>query len=72
MNDKLILPVQHNPGDMRPARRALAKSGIGNRPVAAENGQEALDYLFGAGPYDGCDLADLLVLLLLDPKLPKR
>jgi two-component system response regulator len=39
--------------------------------VVAQNGQEALDYLWGAGAYAGRDTADLPALVLLDLKLPK-
>ena len=39
--------------------------------VVARNGAEALDYLFGTGPYAGRDLTVMPQVTLLDLKLPK-
>ena len=36
--------------------RALEKSNIKNDVVVVHDGAEALDYLFGTGPYAGHDL----------------
>jgi CheY-like chemotaxis protein len=52
-------------------KRALANANIANKLVVAEDGQEALDYLFGTGHYAGRDAAPLLAVVLLDLKLPK-
>jgi two-component system response regulator len=71
MNSKIILLVEDNPSDIGLAQRALAKSHVANELVVAEDGQEALDYLFGAGVYAGRDVADLPTLVLLDLKLPR-
>ncbi len=45
---KIILLVEDNPSDIGLTRRALAKSHIANELVVAEDGQDALDYLFGS------------------------
>ena len=45
--------------------------GIVNRLVVAEDGQEALDYLFGTGVLQNRDPADIPMLTLMDMKLPK-
>jgi two-component system response regulator len=39
--------------------------------VIAEDGQEALDYLFASGQYTGRDVSNLPALVLLDLKLPR-
>ena len=51
--------------------RALEKHRITNELVVAENGQEALDYLFGAGAHAGRNVTDLPTVVLLDLNLPK-
>ena len=71
MKEKVILLVEDNPSDVGLTRRALAKNGISNRLVVAEDGQEALDYLCGTGPHGDRDATDLPVLVLLDLKLPR-
>ena len=71
MNHKIILLVEDNPSDIGLTQRALAKSHIANEMVVVEDGQEALDYLFGGGQYTGRDLNELPALVLLDLKLPR-
>jgi len=71
MNSKIILLVEDNPSDVGLTQRALAKSHVSNELVVAEDGQEALDYLFGAGAYAGREVTELPALVLLDLKLPR-
>jgi len=71
MTTKAILLVEDNPSDIALTRRALTKSHITNKLVVAEDGQEALDYLFGAGQYAGRDVNEMPALILLDLKLPR-
>jgi len=71
MNSKIILLVEDNPSDIGLTKRALGKSHVANELVVAEDGQAALDYVFGAGAYAGRDVAELPALVLLDLKLPK-
>lgn len=71
MTNKIILLVEDNPSDIGLTQRALDKSRIVNKMVVVEDGQEALDYLFGGGQYTGRDLNELPALVLLDIKLPR-
>jgi two-component system, response regulator len=71
MNSKTILLVEDNPSDIDLTKRALSKSHILNELVVAEDGQEALDYLFGTGSPGTGDSPPLPALILLDLKLPK-
>jgi two-component system response regulator len=71
MEDKSILLVEDNPNDELLMLRALKKNNIANEVIVAHDGVEALDYLFGTGPYTERDLKDLPQLILLDLKLPK-
>ncbi len=71
MNSKIILLVEDNPSDVALTQRALAKSHIANELVIAEDGQEALDYLFGGGQYASRDVSESPALILLDLKLPR-
>ncbi len=68
MKPRKILLVEDNPSDVGLTQRALTKSRIANEIVVAEDGQEALDYLFGA---DGQNGNELPALVLLDLKLPR-
>jgi len=71
VKSKIILLVEDNPSDVGLTRRALAKSHVANELVVAEDGREALDYLFGAGAHAGRDVTEMPALVLLDLKLPK-
>lgn len=71
MSSKTILLIEDNPSDIALTRRALDRARIVNRLVVAEDGQEALEYLFGTGVHAGRDPSDIPVLTLMDLKLPK-
>jgi two-component system response regulator len=71
MTDKVILLVEDNPSDVGLTQRAFMKSAISNQLVVAEDGQEALDYLFCTGAHGGRDIFDTPMLILLDLKLPR-
>jgi two-component system, response regulator len=71
LSSRTILLIEDNPSDTALTKRALEKARIVNRLVVAEDGQEALDYLFGTGVHAGRDTTDIPVLTLMDLKLPK-
>lgn len=71
MKTKSILLVEDNPSDIELTKRALGKAHIVNELTVAEDGQEALDYLFGTGSHTGRDVTILPAAILLDLKLPK-
>lgn len=66
-----ILLIEDNCDDEALTVRALKKSNIANEIVIARDGQEALDYLFGEGPFLGRDTSVLPQVILLDLKIPK-
>jgi CheY-like chemotaxis protein len=71
MKTKVILLVEDNPDDVQLTLRALKKSKILNEVVVAQDGVEALEYLFGTGKYAGRDTKVLPQVVLLDLKMPK-
>jgi CheY-like chemotaxis protein len=71
MNHRTILLVEDNSSDVLLIKRALKKCSVTNKLVVAEDGEEALDYLFGTRDYTARDIAELPILILLDLKLPK-
>ena len=70
MNSKVILLVDDNPGDVELTKLALRREHITNEVVVAEDGQEALDYMFGTGAYKGRDISKMPAMILLDLNLP--
>ena len=66
MSTKTILLVEDNPSDVDLTKRALSKGHILNELVVAEDGREALDYLFGAGQYAGRDTRNIPAVVLPD------
>ena len=72
MNNELeILLVEDNPADAELTIRALKKNRLANHLVHVTDGQQALDFLFGNGPYAGRDVMQQPKVVLLDLKLPK-
>jgi len=66
-----ILLVEDNPDDVELTLRAFRKSKIANEIIVANDGVEALDYLFATGSHAGRDNSHLPQLVLLDLKLPR-
>lgn len=68
---KSILLVEDNPDDVELTLRALNRHNITNGIVVANDGAEALEYIFGTGEYAGRDTSTMTVVVILDLKLPK-
>ena len=71
MKNKVILLVEDNPSDIKLTKRALEQNQITNELIVAEDGGEALDYLFGTGQYAGRDIRIIPAVVMLDLKLPR-
>jgi two-component system response regulator len=71
MKKRFILLVEDNPDDIELTRLALQESAITAGLAIAQNGQEALDFLFATGAHAGRDLSRPPALVLLDLNLPR-
>ena len=69
-NGKRILLAEDDPLDAELTLTALAEHGLADEVVVAEDGAEALDYLFRRGKFADREGPDP-VLLLLDLKMPR-
>lgn len=70
MDNRTILLVEDNPDDVALTIRALRKSTLVHDLVVANDGQEALQYLSGAGKSAGHGQSTMPRIVLLDLKLP--
>ena len=66
-----ILIVEDNPNDAELTIRALKKSNLANHIFVAENGEEALDFIYSRGKFSERDKSKTLKVIFLDLKLPK-
>ena len=66
-----VVLVEDNPDDARLTIRALKKQNIANNLVHLKDGEEALDFFFATGPYEGRNINHLPKVVLLDLKMPK-
>ena len=71
MNDPSVLLVEDNPDDQELALRALRRNSIVDRVQVADDGQQALDYLFAEGQWSNRQNLPLPAFVLLDLKIPK-
>jgi CheY-like chemotaxis protein len=73
MDKKIILLVEDNPDDIKLTQRAFMKSNIADKIDLriAEDGQRALDYLFGSNLNKELNKGQLPSIILLDLNLPK-
>ena len=68
---RTILLVEDNPDDVKLTLRAFNEHNLSNDIVLAQDGAEALEYIFGTGAYAGRDVTDQPAVIFLDLKLPK-
>lgn len=66
-----ILLVEDNPDDVELALHALRQEKLANRVEVARDGEEALDFLFCRGAYQGRSFQNQPKVVMLDLKLPK-
>ena len=71
LNPIEILLVEDNPNDAELTLRALKKQKLANPVHVAEDGEEALDFIFCRGKYAERNPSIPLKVILLDLKLPK-
>jgi CheY-like chemotaxis protein len=68
----VLLLVEDNPDDVLLARRAVKKVALPVSMQVVADGDEAVAYLDGSGPFADRGRHPLPALILLDLKLPKR
>ena len=71
MTPATVLYVEDDSNDVLFMRRAWAKAGIRERLQTVSDGEEAIQYLSGQGPYLNRVEHPMPTLVLLDLKLPK-
>jgi CheY-like chemotaxis protein len=64
-----VLLVEDDPGHARLIEKNLKRAGINNPFIVVDDGQKALDFLFGKGEYEGRARPSPL-LVLLDLNMP--
>jgi CheY-like chemotaxis protein len=70
--DRSILLVEDNEDDAFLMERALQEASITNPMHLVQDGQEAINYLSGAGKYADRDLYPIPAIVFLDLKLPYK
>ena len=70
MSGRAVLLVEDDPADVLFMRRAWKQAGHEVPLVAVDNGEKAVAYLSGTGPYADRDKHPFPTLVLLDLKIP--
>jgi CheY-like chemotaxis protein len=68
----VILHVEDDPNDVLLVGLAFRKSGVPATLQVVNDGEQAVQYLAGQGPYSDRQIFPLPALVLLDLKLPRR
>jgi len=71
-NRQTILLVEDNDDDVFIMQNTFRRSGIPNPLQVVSDGEQAIDYLKGTGPYSDREKYPLPVILLLDLNMPKK
>ncbi len=66
-----ILLVEDSDQDAELAMRSLKKNNISNKVTRLKDGEEALEFLFGTGDFEGRSIHNQPRVILLDLKMPK-
>ena len=66
-----ILLVEDNMDDAELTIHTLRKKNLANQLIHLSDGEQALDFLFGTGEFNGRDIKIKPRLILLDLKMPK-
>ncbi len=72
MNPRVVLHVEDDQNDVFFLQHAFQQAGISNPIEHAHDGQQAIDYLAGAGKFADRGQYPLPALILLDLKLPRK
>jgi CheY-like chemotaxis protein len=72
MADPVVLLVEDDPADVRLIQRAFRKLKQSVTMTRLTNGDDAVAYLSGEGPYENRAAYPVPAVLLLDIKLPRR
>lgn len=70
-NQVEILLVEDNPNDVELAMRALQKNNLAKYVFVVNDGEEALDFIYGQGKFQDRDQTSNPKVILLDLKLQK-
>ena len=66
-----VLLIEDSDADANLALRSLKKNHLANNLIRLEDGEQALDFLFGKGEYQGRSVENTPRVILLDLKMPK-
>ncbi len=67
----MVLMVEDNDDEAELAIRELKKHKLANDLLRVKDGEEALEFIFGTGRYEGRDIECPPKVILLDLKMPK-
>jgi CheY-like chemotaxis protein len=70
LNGEVILLVEDDPNDVVLIQRAFQKSGLSSVLKVVRDGEQAIAYLSGRGPYGNRERCPLPFMVLLDLKMP--
>lgn len=70
LGNQVILLAEDDPNDVLLIQRAFQKAGIGDSLKVVRDGEQAIEYLSGAGNYSDRKSFPLPFLVLLDLKMP--